>query len=25
VLFILSLNFIGDRLRNHFDVAEVKI
>ncbi len=25
VLLILSLNFIGDRLRNHFDVAEVKI
>ena len=24
-LFILSLNFIGDRLRNYFDVAEVKI
>ena len=24
-LFILSLNFIGDRLRNHFDVSEVKI
>ncbi len=25
VLFIVSLNFIGDRLRNYFDVAEVKI
>jgi peptide/nickel transport system permease protein len=24
-LFLLSLNFIGDRLRTHFDVAEVKI
>ncbi len=24
-LFLLSLNFIGDRLRNHFDVAEVKL
>jgi peptide/nickel transport system permease protein len=25
VMFIVSLNFIGDRLRNYFDVAEVKI
>ena len=24
-LFLLSLNFIGDRLRNHFDVTEVKL
>lgn len=24
-LFLLGLNFIGDRLRTHFDVAEVKI
>jgi peptide/nickel transport system permease protein len=24
-LFLLSLNFIGDRLRTHFDVAEVKL
>jgi len=24
-LFLLCLNFIGDRLRTHFDVAEVKI
>jgi peptide/nickel transport system permease protein len=24
-LFLLSLNFIGDRLRNHFDVSEVKL
>ncbi len=24
-LFLLSLNFIGDRLRNHFDIAEVKL
>jgi peptide/nickel transport system permease protein len=25
VLFLLSLNFIGDRLRSHFDVNEVKL
>jgi peptide/nickel transport system permease protein len=24
-LFLLSLNFIGDRLRSHFDVTEVKL
>ena len=24
-LFLLCLNFIGDRLRNHFDVTEVKL
>jgi peptide/nickel transport system permease protein len=24
-LFLLSLNFIGDRLRTHFDVADVKL
>ena len=24
-LFLLSLNFIGDRLRHHFDVTEVKL
>jgi len=24
-LFLLSLNYIGDRLRTHFDVAEVKL
>jgi peptide/nickel transport system permease protein len=24
-LFLLSLNFIGDRLRTHYDVAEVKL
>jgi peptide/nickel transport system permease protein len=24
-LFLLSLNFIGDRLRSHYDVAEVKL
>jgi peptide/nickel transport system permease protein len=25
ILFLLSLNFIGDRLRHHFDVTEVKL
>lgn len=25
ILFLLSLNFIGDRLRTHFDIAEAKI
>jgi peptide/nickel transport system permease protein len=24
-LFLLCLNFIGDRLRHHFDVTEVKL
>lgn len=24
-LFLLSLNFIGDRLRSHFDVSEIKL
>jgi ABC-type dipeptide/oligopeptide/nickel transport system permease subunit len=24
-LFLLALNFVGDRLRNYFDVAEVKL
>jgi ABC-type dipeptide/oligopeptide/nickel transport system permease subunit len=24
-LFLLCLNFIGDRLRTHFDVTEVKL
>jgi ABC-type dipeptide/oligopeptide/nickel transport system permease subunit len=24
-LFLLSLNFIGDRLRSYFDVTEVKL
>jgi ABC-type dipeptide/oligopeptide/nickel transport system permease subunit len=24
-LFLLGLNFIGDRLRSHFDVTEVKL
>jgi ABC-type dipeptide/oligopeptide/nickel transport system permease subunit len=24
-LFLLSLNFIGDRLRTYFDVSEVKL
>jgi hypothetical protein len=24
-LFLLSLNFIGDRLRSHYDISEIKL
>jgi ABC-type dipeptide/oligopeptide/nickel transport system permease subunit len=24
-LFLIALNFIGDRIRSHFDVTEVKL